>query len=224
MKPTLTIDAVTDFVSPWCWLAHRRFGRALARLEGLPHVLRWAPFEINPDLPPQGMDVDEYLARLFGDREAARPFMAKLTDLGERDGIRFHFERVKSVPNTLDAHRLILHAEASGRHSALAERLFAGFFEEGADIGRTEVLAELAARAGMDEQASREFLASDQGREEVREREARIRATGLTGVPSFVLNGSVVVLGAQDAETFLSAVGQAVFPGLPEDPGKSLLH
>jgi len=225
MKSVLTIDLVSDLVSPWCYLGRRRLDRALARLEGASvPVLRWAPLELHPAIPKQGLDLDEYLASVFGSPEAARPAMTLLKDLGERDGIRFEFERVRSVPNTLDAHRLILHAEAEDRQPQLVETLYRAFFEEGQDIGRAGVLVELAGRAGLDSDVAREYLASERGIDDVRDREARMKAVGLTGVPSFVINDRVAVLGAQEPDTILEAIDQALFHELPDSPPRESLH
>ncbi|KPK61165.1 MAG: hypothetical protein AMJ59_01555 [Gammaproteobacteria bacterium SG8_31] len=224
-RKILTIDIVSDLVSPWCYLGVRRLEQALGQLEGAsePEV-NWRPFEINPDLPRGGVDVDRYLASVFGTREAGRAALDQVASLGEQDGIRFDFDRVRSVPNTMDAHRLILMATDRGRGAQVADRLFRGFFEEGQDIGRVEVLTELGRDAGLDEDSIRECLTTDRYRDAVRVTESQIRSAGLTGVPSFVVNRRLAVSGVHDPALLVSVIDKALFHELPEEPTPSQLH
>jgi predicted DsbA family dithiol-disulfide isomerase len=224
MKPVLTIDAVSDFLSPWCFIARRRLGRALEQLAGAEPSVRWAPFELHPAIPKQGMALDEYLRGLFGSPDAARPMLSALAEAGLKDGIHFQFDRVRNVPNTRDAHRLVLMAEREGRHDAVAEGLFAGLFEQGRDIGEPGVLAEVAADAGLDAAGVREYLAGPEGGNELHRRASRVRAAGFEGVPAFVFNDRVVVMGPAEPETFLEAIDRAVFPGMPAAPPAGRTH
>ena len=221
----LTIDAVSDFVSPWCYLAHRRLRAALDEVEGAssPRV-RWLPFELNPAVPPDGMNVDRYLESVFGSTHAGWTVLGKLEDEGRHEGIAFDFRRVRSIPNTLDAHRLMLLAEEEGRDGAMADRLFRGFLEEGLDIGSRDVLVNLADDVGVRGENVRRFLEGRDKADVVRVRESTARSAGLTGVPTFVVNGQVAVLGLQEPEILLAAIDRALFSELPADPNEALLH
>ncbi|UCC14600.1 MAG: DsbA family oxidoreductase [Gammaproteobacteria bacterium] len=224
-KPALRIDVVSDLVSPWCYLAVRRLQQALTRIDGASKpALRWRPYEINPALPAEGVEVDAYLETIFGSREAGRAVLTELENTGQEEGIRFDFDRVPSVPNTMDAHRLILLAEEDGHGQDMAGRLFRGFFEEGRDIGQSEELAQLADEAGIDRDRARTLLAGDRYRDSVRLIEARIREAGFTGVPTFVVNERVAFGGVQEPDTILAAIDKALFHGLPEDEEPPRLH
>ena len=221
----LTIDVVSDLVSPWCYLAMGRLERALSKLQGASvPVIRWQPFEINPAIPSAGMNVDRYLSAVFGSADIARQVLDEVTSEGEAEGIRFDFERVRSVPNTLSAHRLILLAEEEGRGEQMTHALFQGFFEEGRDIGDLDVLAGLAGKAGLDADSAGEYLAGDRNRDIVRTREAQARSVGLIGVPSIIVNGQLAIMGVQDSNTILAAIEQALFHELPETPQAGVLH
>ena len=222
---TLTIDVVSDLVSPWCYLGTRRLSRALGSLQGAsePEV-RWQPFEINPAIPVQGMDVDRYLNSVFGSADAAREALDQVASEGVREGIQFNFDDVKSVPNTLAAHRLILLAEEQEQGGPMAQALFRGFFEEGLDIGDKDVLAELAGEVGLDSDVTSAYLAGDRNIDLVKTKEAEVRGAGLTGVPSIIINRRLAVLGVQDSDTILSAIEQALFHELPERVSPALLH
>jgi predicted DsbA family dithiol-disulfide isomerase len=223
--PVIKVDVVSDVVSPWCFVGMRRLEQALARFEGASEPeISWKPFEINPALPPEGVAVDEYLKAVFGTAAAGRAALDELASEGERDGIRFAFDRVSSVPNTLDAHRLILLAEEAGAGRKMADRLFKGFFEEGRDIGRREVLAELAEDVGLCRRSVREQLSGDRFRTVVRAMEARVRGAGLSGVPSIIVNKRVAVMGVQDPDTIVSAIDQALFHSLSSPEEGQVIH
>lgn len=224
-RKVLQIDIVSDLVSPWCYLGMRRMDQALAHLCGASEPeINWRPFQINPDIPTEGVDVDQYLAAVFGSREAGRAALRDVATAAEQDGIRFDFGRVPRVPNTMDAHRVILMAGENGQAREVAERLFRGFFEEGLDIGRTEVLAELGGDAGMNGEQVKDCLASDRYRNAVRITESRARSVGLTGVPSFVINKRLAVTGVHEPEMLLSVVEKALFADLPDNPSLGQLH
>ena len=144
--------------------------------------IRWQPYEINPAIAGAGMEGDDYLESVFGSPEAGREILADVRDVGEGEGIRFDFDRVSKVPNTLAAHRLILLAEEQNAGEAISQALFRGFFEEGRDIGDLEVLSDVAAESGMDRVATRVYLAGDRNRDTVRARQAQAQSAGLTAV------------------------------------------
>ena len=224
-RKVLQIEIVSDLVSPWCYLGMRRLEQALARLEGASHPdVQWRPYEINPDLPKDGVDVDRYLSSVFGTPDAGREVLNRLASLGEENGIRFDFERVNSVPNTMDAHRLILLATDHGKGPTMVRRLFRGFFEEGQDIGRIEVLADLGGEAGLDADDVRECLEGDRYRQAVRVTESQVRDAGLTGVPTIVFNRRLAVSGVHDPDVLVSVIDRALFHELPEDPVPGQLH
>jgi predicted DsbA family dithiol-disulfide isomerase len=221
----LTIDVVSDLVSPWCYLAMGRLERALSTLKGASvPVIRWQPFEINPAIPSAGMDVDRYLSAVFGSADIARQVLDEVTSEGEAEGIHFDFSRVRSVPNTLSAHRLILLAEEEDRGERMTQTLFQGFFEQGRDIGDLDVLAGLAEEVGLDADSAGEYLAGDRNRDTVRSREAQARSVGLVGVPSIIVNGHLAVMGVQGSDTILAAIDQALFHELSDTPGAGVVH
>lgn len=222
-SPVLTIDLVSDLVSPWCYLAQRRLDRALASVDGVcvPRI-RWQPFEINPDIGRSGMAVDTYLASVFGSAAAGWDVLEDVRVAGEDEGIAFDFRRVATVPNTMAAHRLVLLAEEQGRGEAVAGALFRGFFEEGRDIGDLEVLTEMAAGAGFDPAQTRQYLISDRNRDAVRARQAQVQGAGLNGVPGIVVNGRYAVMGVPEPEVLVAAMDRALFEGV--DPQKGAVH
>jgi predicted DsbA family dithiol-disulfide isomerase len=204
-----TIDVVSDLVCPWCFIGKRNLEAALAGEDVGEVVVRWHPFELNPDLPHDGIDRREYVERKFGGPERAAQIYARVRDAGARAGIAFDFQRIVRQPNTREAHRLIAWAQARGDADALVERLFSAYFVDGLPIGDRETLVRLAAEAGVDADAARAWLASDTGRAEIAQAEVRARELGITGVPFFIFDGRVGLSGAHPPETIREAIREA---------------
>jgi len=206
----LVIDVVSDVVCPWCFIGKRHLEAALA---GLPEAagakVRWHPFELNPDLPPEGVDRKGYLEAKFGGPARAAEIYARVREAGVRAGLDFDFDAIVRQPNTRDAHRLIAWAQSRGDAGPLVERLFRAYFQEGRYVGDRDTLAALAAEAGFDAEAARVWLESGLGADEITDAEARVRGLGITGVPFFIFDGRVGLSGAQPRQTMREAIAQA---------------
>jgi len=206
----LVIDVVSDLVCPWCFIGKRHLEAALA---GLPAAagakVRWHPFELNPDLPVEGVDRKGYLEAKFGGPARAAEIYARVREAGVRAGLDFAFEAIARQPNTRDAHRLIAWAQSRGDAGPLVERLFRAYFLEGRYLGDRDLLAVLAAEAGCDADAARVWLESGLGADEIAEAEAWVRALGISGVPFYIFDGRLGLSGAQPPETIREAIAQA---------------
>ena len=206
----LVIDVVSDVVCPWCFIGKRHLEAALA---GLPAAagakVRWHPFELNPDLPAEGVDRKGYLEAKFGGPARAAEIYARVREAGVRAGLDFDFDAIVRQPNTRDAHRLIAWAQSRGDAGPLVERLFRAYFQEGRYVGDRDTLAALAAEAGFDAEAARVWLESGLGADEIADAEARVRALGISGVPFFIFDGRVGLSGAQPREAMREAIAQA---------------
>ena len=199
----MRIDIVADVICPWCFVGKRRLERAIAMRPGLAVTRIWRPFQLNPELPPEGLPYDLYLRLKFGNGRAAVRTLAALAAAGAREGIEFKFDRIRRVHNTLNAHRLVRFATAAGCGDAVVEALFRGYFGDGLDIGDIDALAAVATDAGLDRTAARAHLAGGAGTAEVLADEQRARRGGIEAVPCFVIAGDYALAGAQDPEMFL---------------------
>jgi predicted DsbA family dithiol-disulfide isomerase len=208
---TLTVDVIADLVCPWSYLGKRRLDEALTRVLG-PVLVSWYPFQLNPDMPTGGMDFDEYLRTKFGEREMVEPGLQRLEAIGRDAGIDFRFDRIRRVPNTLDAHRLMKLAEERGADATrLAESILRAFFTEGQDVSDRDVLAALGARAGLTVADINRGLEDDLSRQIVLSQEAQVRTGGVSGVPDFLINKRLFVMGAQSTETLVGVFDRAMF-------------
>jgi len=207
---TLQIDIFSDAICPWCYVGKRRLEQALRTLgEAYDIRVTWRPFELNPDMPKEGLDRKTYRSRKFGSWERSRAMDAQVAAVGAAEGIPFAFDRARRTPNTFDAHRLVWLAGREGVQDAVVEGVFRGYFTEGKDVGDRATLVEIARGAGLDAERVERFLASDEGAAEVREEEAHGRHIGVHGVPLFVINGTYAVSGAQRPEAFVAAIERA---------------
>lgn len=215
-SPTLMIDVISDVVCPWCFVGKRRLDVALSRLPGdtgvqpNPPIVRWHAFELNPDLPREGIDRATYLERKFGPGQRADQIYERVCAAGAGAGIDFRFDRIARQPNTRDAHRLIDWVQARDIDaSALMERLFTAYFCEGRSLVGVAALADLAAEAGFDSGEVLAYLETEAGTAQVVEAERRAQTIGVTGVPFFIFNRRVAVSGAQSTELLLQAIARA---------------
>jgi predicted DsbA family dithiol-disulfide isomerase len=191
------LDIISDPVCPWCYLGTGNLFHALAARQAHRFAIRWRPFQLNPDMPAEGMDRAAYVATKFGDARALDDAHARIAAMGAEVGLAFAFDRIRRSPNTLDAHRVIHWAAAEGVQTRVAMGLFARYFERGEDIGDHAALADAAGEAGMDRAVAAKLLAGDADREGVRAEVAEVQAMGVTGVPTFLIGGRYVVTGAQ---------------------------
>ncbi len=202
------IDIVSDAICPWCYIGKRHLEQALAKLaeDGLTFQVHWNPFQLNPDMPKEGRDRASYRAWKFGSVEKATALDQRITEAAAGAGLAFRTDLMMRTPNTIDAHRLIWFAGQNDVQDAAMEAVFKAYFTEGHDIGDHAVLADCAAEAGLQRQVAVDFLAGDLADKEMRAADQAAREAGVSGVPSFFLDGYSLFSGAMPAETIASAL------------------
>lgn len=208
------LDILSDPICPWCYIGKANLDRALEAHPDHPFRIEWHPFQLNPEMPADGMDRGEYLEHKFGGRDGAVSAYAPVVEAAEKAGLDLDFAAIKRTPNTLDAHRLIHWAGIEGRQTPIVSALFRAYFREGRDIGAAEVLCEIAEGAGMDAAMIARLLSGDADRQAIRERDALSRERGVTGVPTFIVGQRHAVPGAQPPELWAQVIAD-----LRDDPG-----
>ena len=205
----LAVDVISDVICPWCYIGKRRLEKAIAAHDG-PVKVRWLPFQLNPQMPQQGISRREYRTKKFGSWERSQELDAQVAAAGEAEGIHFAFDRMERTPNTLDAHRLIWLADTEGVQDTVVEALFRAYFTAGRDISDSRTLLDVVAEAGLDRGKAEGVLTSGGGQEAIQEADELARRVRVEGVPFFVLNGKVTLSGAQPPEAFLLAFEQSL--------------
>src|SRR6266699_631808 len=209
---TLAIDIISDVVCPWCFVGKRRMEAALELYrernpEAAEPKITWHPFQLNPNMPPEGVDRDEYVRRKFGAERAGQVY-GRITAVGMEVGIPFDFAKVTRQPNTLAAHSLIALAIDAGKQDAVVEAFFRAFFLEGRDLTSAKTLAEVAVGAGLDAGDVKAFLGSADARAHIEAEDKQAREIGVEGVPFFIFNRRLAVSGAQAPEVLLEAASR----------------
>ena len=204
----LAVTIYSDVICPWCYVGKRRFETAL-KTPDMPQnlAISWRPFELNPDMPVEGMERSAYRARKFG-AEKSRELDRQMSDTGRELGIEFAFDKMVRTPNTRLAHRLIWQAgqQSPATQNDLVNRLFTAYFEGGQDIGNYDVLVSLAKAAGLDAEATLSALGSDVSLEAVLDLEDQGINMGIRGVPFFLLINKYAISGAQPPELWVDAL------------------
>ena len=221
---TLRVDVIADLVCPWCYIGKRRLDRALGAVYG-PATVTWYPYQLNPDMPEDGMTLDDYLGSRFGNPSAIEPALDELRKAGAAEGIEFDFSRIRRVPNTLLAHKLMYLAQSKGVDaSALAETLMSRFFERGQDISETEVLVSAGQLHGLSASDVRGVLEDDAATQIVLSQEKQMRGSGVAGVPAFLVNQQLFVSGAHDTDVLVGMFDRAMFGASELDDEEAVLH
>ena len=202
-----SIAIYSDLICPWCYIGKRRMEEALRQLPADMQVSRsWHPFQLNPDMPREGLNRKLYRSKKFGSWERSLAMDAQVAAAGKSVGIEFRYDLQTHTPNTFDSHRLVWLAGNSGVQDAVVEALFRAYFCEGANFSNQMKLIEVGASAGLDVAELKRFFASEEGVSAVRAEEERARMLGMSGVLLYLINEAVSFYGAQPAETFLEAL------------------
>ena len=218
MPTPLKIDFVSDVVCPWCAVGLYGLTRALDRLkdEGVTAALHFQPFELNPQMAPEGENIVEHIARKYGSTpEQSAENRAMIRERAAAAGFEMNMGEDSRIWNTHHAHRLLHWAGEvdAGAQRRLKEALLGAHFTDGRALNDAEVLANAAAHAGLDEEEARAVLGSDRYAREVREAEELWRSRGINSVPAVVINDKYLISGGQPAEAFEQALRQIAAEG-----------
>ena len=204
----IKLDILSDPICPWCYIGKAGLDRALEARPDHPFSVEWHPFQLNPEMPREGIDRRAYLEAKFGGKENAVAVYARIAEAAEAAGLALNLEAIERTPNTIDAHRLIHWAAVEGRQTAAVSRLFRAYFEAGCDIGEKGVLLDIAEGIGLERDVIARLLESDADIAEIRARETHARKRGVTGVPTFVVANRHVRPGAQPTELWTQTLDE----------------
>lgn len=206
MAEAIKLDIMSDPICPWCYIGKAHLDRALQDHPNHPFAIEWHPFQLNPEMPREGMDRRAYLEGKFGGKEGAVKAYAPVVEHAEKAGLNINFEAMQRTPNTLDAHRLIHWAGIEGRQTAAVSALFKAYFVDARDIGDAEVLADIADSIEMDAAVVARLLKSDVDAQDIRDRDAHSRKMGVNSVPTFIIANAHAVPGAQPPELWAQVI------------------
>jgi predicted DsbA family dithiol-disulfide isomerase len=210
----LTIEIVSDFVCPWCFIGTARLKAAVDRVRAqrpdFRYKPRWKPFFLNPDTPPEGEPYMPFLEQKFGGRANVEAIFERVRAAGRPYGIEYAFEKIPFRANTLKAHRLAAWAQERGDAVPLVERLFVANFQRGEHLGDIATLIRIAGECGYDTVAVAAFLASNELEAEVLREAAEVVGMGINMVPTFIIGGSQIIVGAEDPAILADGIRKAL--------------
>lgn len=202
------LDILSDPICPWCYIGKASLDRALEQVGDHPFTIEWHPFQLNPDMPAEGMDRRAYLEAKFGGQAGAVQAYFPVEEHAKKAGLEINLSGIMRTPNTMNAHRLIHWAGIEGKQTAMVSALFNAYFVEGRDIGDIEVLGDLADALGMDAAVVLRLLQSDADVNDIAARDTSAREMGVTSVPTFIVAGQHAVPGAQPTELWIKVIGE----------------
>lgn len=208
MTLTVKLDIISDPICPWCYIGKAHLDKALTEIPDHPFLIEWHPFQLNPEMPPEGMDRRAYLEGKFGGKEGAIKAYAPVVENAKAAGLTINFDAMQRTPNTMDAHRLIHWAGIEGRQTAAVSALFKAYFNDGRDIGDAEVLADIADAIELDAAVVTKLLKSDADIDDIRKRDAHSREMGVNSVPTFIVASKHAVPGAQSPDLWLKIIAE----------------
>jgi predicted DsbA family dithiol-disulfide isomerase len=206
----MQIDIVSDTVCPWCFIGKRRLERALAMRPDVAYDIRWRAYRLDPAVPPGGVDRKQYMQAKFGKNPNRQAMADALKAAGDSENIAFAFDRIARTPNTLNSHRLIRWAGSDGLQDQMVERLFEAYFEDGLDIGNSDVLIEIAAEVGMDSATVADLLEQGADRKLIEDEDALAHKLGISGVPTYIFENKYLVSGAHDPEALVQVIDKVL--------------
>ena len=202
MSMPLRIDIVSDVMCPWCIIGYRQLVAALEATD-TDHEIHWHPFELNPDMPPEGQNVREHIIEKYGTtHEQSEESRKQMTTLGAELGFDFRFTENMRMHNTFNAHQLIHWADTQGREHDVKQALFTAHFTFQRNLSDVNVLADVAVETGLDRTEALAVLEDQRFASEVRQMQNFWLQKGIRGVPAVVFDRQHLVSGAQGVENF----------------------
>lgn len=210
MKKIIIIDIYSDTICPWCYIGLNKLKSAILEFSDLNFILTWRPFQLNPDMPLEGMDRQKYLEKKFKGKAEAQKIYQSIHDEGLKNNIHFQFSKISITPNSFASHKLLALAYQSNKQTEIVESLFYEYFIEGIDISNHEELIKIAKLHNIYNKETSDYLKSDEDKENLLSEERHARELGIKGVPCFIINKELVLFGAQDKKIFVDIFNQII--------------
>ncbi len=198
----IELDIFSDTICPWCYIGKKRLDKSINRRSHVKFKQTWRPFQLNPNIPPDGMDRQEYLVSKFGSVDAAKTIYDNIYEEGLKEGIDFNFDLIEITPNSFNSHRLLALAYEKGLQEKVLDDLFESYFLKAEDIGDPNILLKIAVNNSIDENELKNYLSNQENIEPLANEELQARKMGINSVPTFIVNKQIVINGAQTSENF----------------------
>ncbi|MDC1053755.1 DsbA family oxidoreductase [Alphaproteobacteria bacterium] len=196
----------SDTICPWCYIGFNQLNQTLENFNNYNFDIVWRPFQLNPDMPLEGIDRQQYLTAKFGGEDNARSVYQRIEDEGKKNKIYFQFNKIAKTPNSFFSHKLLAFAHRKKKQTEVLELLFYKYFIEGEDIGSLDVLIRLSQDADIYDEHIEKYLISKEDNESLLNEEKQAKNIGINSVPCFIFNKEIVVNGAQSMKNFIQII------------------
>ncbi|MDW5290487.1 DsbA family oxidoreductase [Formosa sp. PL04] len=212
MNTKIKIDIVSDVVCPWCTIGFKRLEKAISELGIQDQVeIEWQPFELNPNMPVEGQNVQEHISEKYGSTlEQQKESQQNMTDIGNDLGFKFDYFDDMRMVNTFEAHILLEYAKAFNKQTELKMRLTSAFFGERKDVSDRDVLKQELLEVGLNADEALGLLDNDEARNHIKTEEAYWKNLGVNSVPTVVFNRKSAVTGAQPLDVFKQVLTELI--------------
>jgi len=207
-KNIIKIDVVSDVACPWCYVGKKRLEKAIAQWDGIPIEVEWHPFQLDPNIPEEGLDRDTYLINKFGNLEGPLEMTNRLVESGKEEGITFNFGEEWLAVNTLPLHQLLHVAGEDGFKDILKERFMKAYFDENLHLNNEHVLSSIMSEFGWSIEKTQKVLNDDSVAYAVKQEISHYQQRGIHSVPFFIINDKYGISGAQPPAAFLESFQQ----------------
>ena len=202
----MNIKVYSDTICGWCYIGHTKLAKALIFFKDSTFDLEHVPFQLNPDMPKEGIKRIDYLKYKFGGIEVARPMYERMAEEGKKEGLSFIFDKIILTPNTSLSHLLIKLAYRKKIGLKIINEIFKSYFQEGIDIGNINNLIKIGKKFNLEEKEIKDFLLSEVEMKKINLSDSDARSKGITGVPFFNINNNTYISGAQSTENLIEAI------------------
>ena len=202
----IQLDIYSDPICPWCYIGKIHLERALEKLNEDPFNIKWHPFQLNPEMPKNGMDRKKYLEQKFGSISGFASAYRPVIEHTKNFNIDLKLDKIQTTPNTMNAHRIINWALLEDCQNKIVSELFKAYFVNGLDLGNNNILAKLASKYFMDEKSILRLLNSDNDISKIIDKDRTARRMGIKAVPMFIVADQYAVSGAQTADLWQTVV------------------
>ena len=205
----MRIDIVFDTICPWCFIGKRQLDLALANLPYLNFEINWYSYFLNPEMPLEGIDFNEYIHKKLGGKLKYEKLNNAISQSAKNLKLKFDLTRIKRAPNTLNSHRLIKLASRQNQGAEMLEALYQNYFVKGRDIGNRSVLIDIGTELGFDDINLRKYLYGDKDIIETLSQNQHVSRLGVNGVPAFIFNQEFSISGVQDTKVLMRMLNVA---------------
>ena len=203
MKKNITIDIYSDTICPWCYIGLNKLNSVINSFPNKNFILTWRPFQLNLNMPLEGIERAEYLKQKFNNSESAKKMYKSIYEEGIKNNIYKKKKKITITPNSFASHKLLALAHKFEKQTEVAETLFYEYFIEGVDIGNLNQLIRIAKQHSIFSDNTIEYLQSEEDKVNLLAEETHARTLGIKGVPCFIINKEYVLFGVQDESNFV---------------------